>query len=158
MNGRSATARSQPITVHRPTSLEVVSDTGSVQDFDCLGLVGLDYCGVRRDVLYRVFGQLGTSIPIADLPAEESFIAGTNTCAGVPDTPTPSGGQTLGDGTFSGPDRIAMCSSSCLPRAPDCRPTGSCTLSFRQNWTVSGLAVRANNISITCGQVSIVAQ
>jgi len=155
VNGESATTQSAAITVHKPTSLVVVSDSGSTQDFDCGG----SYCGVQRLILYKVYDSMGP-VPIAGLPGVERFTAGSNSCAGVPGTPSPGNGQTLSDGSFNGPDQFAMCSSSCLPRVSptDCNPQGSCTVSFTQIWAVAGIDVRTNAVSIGCRQVQVTPQ
>lgn len=96
--------------MHKPTTLNVVSDSGSVQNVNCLAMFGVDYCGVHRDILYVVFDQLNTAMLIPGLPAVETFVAGTNSCAISP--PTPAGTQTMANGNFGGADAIALCSPS----------------------------------------------
>src|SRR5579875_538427 len=83
-----------------------------------------------------------------------------DTCQNVRSTPTPSNGVTDSDGSFDGPDQFAMCSPSCLPPVSqsNCAPTGSCTVSFTQTWSVAGVDVRVNAVAITCKQVQVTPQ
>jgi hypothetical protein len=159
VNNQSNTA-TKNISVQKPSTLSIASDSGSQQDLDCVAVFGgPDYNGVRRDILYRVMDQWGTNaIQFAGMPAEESFEAISNTCTGVPSTPNPSGGETASNGDFNGPDRLAMCSSSCMPADSNRNPTGTCTLAFNQTWKVNGITVRNNSVTITCTSVAVVPQ
>jgi hypothetical protein len=152
MNGQSASA-TQSILVQQPTALTTVSDTGSTQNFDCTPLA-LPYNGVQRLILYRVLDQSGiVAIQTANMPVVESFTPVSNTC-NIQDTPTPGNGVTLSYGNFNAPDQQAMCSPQCLPADANHNPLGSCTISFRQVWTVNGYAVFNKQITDTCTSVT----
>lgn len=158
VNQEQATAQSSAVTVHKPTSLTIVSDTGSVQNVDCKAMYGpnVDYCGVQRDMQYVVFNQFGTAIPVAGLPAVESFVPGANTCGMLP--PTPVGTLTVSNGNFAAPDVLSLCSSACLPKNSNCAPTGNCSMHLTQTWTVAGVPVRTNILVYACRNISVTPQ
>jgi hypothetical protein len=144
--------------VQVPTSLDVVSDTGSVQDVSCT-VSGSTYNGVRRDILYRVMDANVQPILTSGMSLTESFQAGTNSCTGTPNTPTPTVNAPSDSlGQFPNVDRLAICSVACLPANSSGNPTGSCTLSVTQTWTANGFTVRTNQIAYHCSSVAVTPQ
>ena len=143
--------------VQVPGSLATVSDTGTVQDFNCNAAFGIAYNGDRRDILYNLRDQSGSPIQTAGIPVAESFTPISNDCA-VLDTPTPTSGVTDGLGNFPNVDRLALCSSRCLPANASGNPTGSCTLSIFQTWTANSVPVRRNQITYHCSSITVTPQ
>jgi hypothetical protein len=150
-------SNSETFNVQVPSSLSVVSDTGSTQNFDCRTF-NLAYNGVQRQILYQVFDATPQPILTAGMTVAESFTPISNSCAGVSNVPNATSGLTDGSGTFPAPDELAICSSSCLPADASGNPTGSCSLSVLQTWTANGFTVRKNQITYQCGSITVTPQ
>ncbi|MFQ5664110.1 MAG: hypothetical protein ACE5HL_09775 [Terriglobia bacterium] len=150
VNKRSATAQSAPITVHKPTSLFVESDTtnptGKTCDVKCLdGSPGCSYQSYLRTRVYVVqdqFNQLFTNVGIDTVDARESFSGFTSTCGASEPAPGSDTGSRFRDD-------FDFCSSACLPGG------GGCTNSATQTITVNGLSVRTVSVNWTCTGVTL---
>ena len=141
----------QTITVQKPTTLR--ASTGS-QPFDCSQFgPSLAYNTNNALITYTVLDQNQAPITGISIPVAEHFIPGSNTCAGVPDTPTETSGSTNTSGVF-GPDSLLLCSSSCLP-AVNSQPTGACSLNVSQTWTANGFSVQTKSVAYTCTGVTL---
>jgi hypothetical protein len=152
-SGESASVTVAGITVRDPTSLMVVSDTGSEQTFNCSAAGLGDYiCGAERQILYQVADGLG-AIEVGGIPVQEAFTAGIDSCAGVPATPRATHGVTQANGEFPTADTLALCSASCSTGA--CPPPGSCQDTVSQTWYANGLAVRNNAVAYGCTNIAV---
>jgi hypothetical protein len=150
------TVNSQPGTatavgkVQQPGSLGVISNDTELFGCTNLGPPG-SYNTEERLILYQV---LDTSTPpapiqVSDMSATETLNGGTNTCR-VPDPNPTVGAQTGSNGYFPAPDTLRMCSPACLPANGSGNPTGSCSLTFGQTWTVNGYPVKSDTVAFTC--------
>jgi YD repeat-containing protein len=140
-----------------PSHLAVLTDTGPTQNFSCAALIGTNYNGVQRQILYSVLDQQSQPIQ-ARMTVSESFTAISNSCGGPP-TPNPTTGAiTDPTGTFPGNDLLALCSTACLPADSSGNPTGSCSLQVNQTWSANNLAVRTNAINYSCSNITVTPQ
>ncbi len=151
--GESASVPVSGITVRDPTSLLVLSDTGTEQTFNCSAAGLGDYsCGAQRQIVYQVADGLG-AVEVGGIPVQEAFTAGVDGCAGVPATPRATSGVTQANGEFPTADTLALCSSSCSTGA--CPPPGSCQETVGQTWYANGLAVRNNAVAYGCAKITV---
>ncbi|MEE8608483.1 MAG: hypothetical protein V3S55_12830, partial [Nitrospiraceae bacterium] len=149
VNNQQLTKQSAPITVHKPTSLFVESDTtnptGNTCNVSCLdGSPGCSYNSYLRTRFYVVkdqFNQLFTNVGINTVDARESFFGVTSTCGGSVETGSDTGNRFRDDFRF--------CSSACLPGG------GGCASSATQTITVNGFPVRTVNVNWTCTGVTL---
>ena len=137
----------QSITVQKPTSLR---SAPSSAPYSCTNVSpALKYTTNEAQITYTVLDQNGNPIASAGIPVVESFSPISNSCAGVPNTPTATSGQTNADGVF-GPDDLYVCSSSCLPANGSGQPTGACSVKVSQTWRANGYSVQTKTITYTC--------
>lgn len=149
---RTATA-SAPGRVQKPAAL-----LGQEFPFryDCSGAPSFDnYLAYGLDVQYEVTDSSNRVIPVAGMPANETFSNFRSNCAGFNEPPRPHNSSTLSDGKFAGPDSLFFCSESCLPADSNRNPTGSCTATMNQTWTVNGYPVRTNTLRYTCQGITV---
>jgi len=143
------------ITVVRPASLQLVSDTtnptGHICDPDAPSNEcnkssfegGGVYSSYRRDRTYHVMDHLNPAQWIAGFPLvlEESFSAPSGQCAG--DAVATGGG--IGDTVI---DCFYFCSEAC-------RTGGSCSPSATQTIKANGFVVATKNVNWTCSGVAV---
>ena len=149
VNNQSATATTVG-KVQQPGSLGVISNTTPL--FNC-GNTGLPaYNTTDRLIQYEV---LDTSSPAVPIPAANMFASETtlnvisNTCN--IDGPSPTINRpTLSNGYFGGPDTLQLCSAQCLPANSQGGPSGSCTMTVAQAWSVNGYPVKSDTLTYSC--------
>ncbi len=152
VNNRSASAQSAPITVHKPTSLSLDSDstnpTGTTCNAPCLDNPNqtCTYSSYLKTRIYTTQSHLAqTSFPsvgLTSIVAQESFTGFTSSCgASLPQT------ESAGTATFN--DRFFFCSSACLQGG------GGCTNTATQTLTVNGLVVRTPSVTWTCSSATV---
>lgn len=139
-----------------PSHLAALTDTGPTQNFSCAALIGANYNGVQRQILYSVLDQQNQPIQ-ARMFVSESFTPVSNSCGGQ-NTPVATSGTTDPTGTFPGVDLLALCSTTCLPADASGNPTGSCSLQVSQTWSANNLAVRTNAINYSCNNITVTPQ
>lgn len=150
MNGQSATAQSQPIIVHKPTSLmldsETTNPTGNTCTVTCLnGTPGCTYASYTKTRIYDVqdqFGALFANVGISLINGQESFSGFTSTCGANPPVP-----GTAPSSHFQ--DNFTFCAPNCQPGGP------GCTASATQTITVNGLTVRMPGVNWTCTNCTV---
>jgi hypothetical protein len=134
--------------VQQPGSLGVVSNT--TEAISCSNLPG-DYTTQERLIQYQVLDT--SSPPVAvqalNMRASEVLAYNSNGCDTPPLNPT-TNAVTGTNGYFPAPDMLAMCSANCLPANNSGVPTGTCTNSIAQTWTVNGYAVKSDTPTFTC--------
>jgi Bacterial Ig-like domain (group 2) len=146
-NGMNGSA-SRAVTVQKPTSL---SPLASSTPFSCTNMnLNLTYTTLEEQITYTVLDQNLAPIRVSGIPLVEAFTAVSNTCAGVPNTPTPTPGTTDANGVSTQPDNMAMCSASCMPANSSGQPTGACTLQVIQTWNAGGYPVQTKTLTYTC--------
>jgi hypothetical protein len=117
------------VTVQRPTTLEVVSDSNSQVFCPSIPLPGA--YGNARYIKYQVLDQVGNPIQRAGMTVTEVLTLTSDTCnVGVPAAGT---WTTNASGVMTGNDQIVLCSSICN--------VGNCTTSWNQRFTVNGFNV-----------------
>ncbi len=145
-----ATGQSSSITVHKPTSLKLDSDTtnptGTTCQVTCLnGAAGCTYQSYLRTRIYDVldqFGNLFTSAGISSINAQESFSGVTSTCGASP--------PTLGTAQSSQfHDNFSFCANDCQPGGPGCTASGNQTI------TVNGITVRTPSVTWNCTNCTV---
>jgi hypothetical protein len=147
-SGTSSNA-TQNVTVRKPTSLYVESDTtdpaGKACTVTCLnGSPGCAYSSYLRTRVYVVqdqFSQLFTNLGIDSVDVQESYAGFTSTC-----------GATLATGsaaTSRFTDQFYFCSTSCLPGGQGCTNSGT------QSITANGFSVRNVTVTATCTGVTV---
>lgn len=139
-------------TVRDPTSLAVVSDSGTQLTYDCPPADGGYACGAQRQILYQLRDALGP-IAIQGIPLSESFTAGADGCSLNSSVPSPGSPFTTSAGDFPNPDKLWLCSTTCS--AGSCPPVGSCTAAFTQVWSANGIPVRTNALDYECSKVLV---
>lgn len=163
VNGQSATAQSNGITTHNPTSLAVTGDnfyptgwacsgTNSVEciigNGTCSPSAGLcSYDGPLRIRSYDVHDQLNqpfTALGLTLVNISESVTVST-TCPDVGQPVLASSPST----PFS--DKLAACSRCCLPGGQNCTTTTAPTQAILAN----GNVVRSEIITWTCTSISL---
>ena len=148
-SGTSSNA-TQNVTVRKPTSLYVKSDTtdpnGKACTVNCLdGSPGCGYSCYLRTRIYIVqdqFSQLFTDLGINAVDAQESYSGLTSTCGASPPLTGPAT-------TSEFNDKFSFCSTSCLPGGQ------GCTTSATQTITVNAFSVRTVSVTWTCTGVTL---
>ena len=136
--------------VGQPPKLGILSDTGSIQDWQCGGVLYM--CGVRRDLLYQVQEGSGVAVKAA-MPIFETFTPVSNSCSDVPSVPVASSGTTASNGDFPSVDRLGLRSGLCLPANAQGVPQGNCSLTFDQTWFANGYSVSRKRWVFSCRSV-----
>ncbi|HEV2247601.1 MAG TPA: Ig-like domain-containing protein [Terriglobia bacterium] len=168
LNGQSGQASSTGITVHKPTSLQVVSgsyqsggqtftvsNTGSFACSDAYGKTTntygsgtTSYTGYLYVRTYSVLDQLSpanqfNNVGISKANITESFTSFSSTCC----NPAPTGSITITTTIFG--DRFGLGSTCCLSGEPGCSDSETQTI------TVNGYPVRTVAVSHTCSGVTL---
>ena len=134
--------------VQQPGSLGVVSN--DVQAFVCTN-ASPSYTTEERLIQYQVLDTSSPPVPVQalNMRATETLNLTSNPC-GEP-APNPTVNETTGiNGYFPAPDQLAFCSPKCLPVNSSGVPTGTCTATIAQTWTVNGYSVKSDTVSDTC--------
>ena len=150
-NSQSVSA-SMTVNVFQPSSVSILSDTGSTASHVCYAGTSNQYYGPARSVQYQIqaTNQSGNTVPVsAAVTMAESFtpVAGPPPSCGSAPSPTSFPTQQ----TFT--DNFNYCSSSCLPVANN-TPKGSCTLALQHVWTANGFPVFNHTLTYTCTSVT----
>ncbi len=145
--GGMSTTVSQNVLVHQPTSLTASSAYVNTQ------CTALNYTTITSEITYTILDQNGKPI-LQAMPAFEAFAPVSNTCKGVPNTPTATSTRSSSQGIF-GPDLLQLCSSSCLPASKSGQSTGNCDLLVKQTWNANGFNVQTKTIDYGCAGASI---
>lgn len=162
VNAQNATAKSAGITVHKPTSLMVLSDTTDPSGFQCTvpclanpgdgtcnaSTANCSYSSYLRQRQYSVLDQLDPPKEFANVGISQADVTETvpisSTCPGVT-TITGSSIKTI----F--PDSFFLCSTCCLTSGPGCTAQTNPV----QTISVNGIPVRSETISFTCTGVTL---
>ena len=147
VNNKSGTATTVG-RVQQPGSLGVISNT--TPTFNC-GSTGLPaYNTIDRSIQYQVLDTSSSPIPVANMDASETTLnVISNTCNVTGPSPT-TDAPTLSNGYFLKPDTLQLCSAQCLPANSQGGPSGSCTMTVAQTWSVNGYTVKSDTLTYTC--------
>ncbi len=152
LNG-SAPSATVNITVVRPTSLSLQSDTTNGTGHTCVGGTGTNTCtqsyfsgtgsytSYLRNRTYHVMDQFGRWIAGYSMDLEESYTTPTGQCA--------SNLLVTGGGTG---DTVTDCFYFC---SSTCQSQGSCSVSATQTGTANGFTVLTESVNWTCSGVSL---
>ncbi len=161
VNSQSATAQSQQITVHNPTSVTVVSDTtnptGQACSVKCLANPGDGTCNANTSTCnyncylrtreYSVVDQFQNQFINVGIPHVSwvETIPYTTTC--------PNFTLSLGGTTVSGTvlDDFYLCHTCCLTNGPGCAWQSNPV----QTITANGIQLRTETISVNCSGATI---
>ena len=96
------------------------------------------------------FVPIYSAHPAANMFASETTLnVISNTCN--IDGPSPTINRpTLSNGYFGGPDTLQLCSAQCLPANSQGGPSGSCTMTVAQAWSVNGYPVKSDTLTYSC--------
>jgi hypothetical protein len=153
VNNQSASASTQ-ITVVKPTSLQLTSNTFAATGHTCDPATTMPTCqrsgfqgggiytSYLRELRYDVMDQFSPAEAIKGVTMffQESFTTPTGPCAGPPITGTGMG------------DTITDCFYFC---SETCRTGGSCNVSATQTIKVNGFTVATKMVTWTCTGVTV---
>ncbi|MGH9433391.1 MAG: hypothetical protein ACRD3T_17810 [Terriglobia bacterium] len=145
----------QDLTVEKPTSLQVESDSTNPTGHTCTGGSGTAMCSQSyfpgtgtytsylRNRTYHIMDQFNPSRWIQGyaLAIQESYTPPTGRCAGPPVNIGKGSGDTITDCFY-------FCSATCQSH-------GSCSVSATQTVTVNGFAVATKSVNWTCTGVTV---
>jgi hypothetical protein len=154
VNEQSASA-TVGITVVKPTSLSVMTDTTSPSGHTCVGNLGTSSCpqstfagtgsysSYLRTRTYKVMDQFSPPawIQVYDFEIAESYTQPTGACAGAEVSIGGGTGNTVNDCFF-------FCDATC-------KAGGSCGVSATQTFMVNGYSVATENVGWTCSAATV---
>ena len=153
LNGQPGTSTVN-ITVSRPTSLSVVTDTTNSTGHTCVGGTGTNTCSQSyfpgtgsytsyvRNRTYHIMDQFNDWISGYPMQIRESYSTPTGQCS---QNATPVTGSGTGDTI---PDCFYFCSATC-------QSGGSCGVSSTQTAVVNGYTVATKSVTWTCSGVTV---
>jgi len=148
-NAPSVSASSAAITVHKPTSLSIITDATDPSGMTCsvpCSSGTCSYASYKRTRVYDTldqFGQSFSALGLSSIDAQESYGAVTSSCGSF-------SVQTGSAPITPFQDQWFMCNSACLSGG-----TG-CTASSNQTITVNGYVVRTPAVTWTCTNCTVV--